>query len=185
MTLGSETNFLSALGEYLSWVSLGWEKFISCSLVLVPCTGSWSAMLLRHCLWNLETTLNSLLSYFSEMERRSVATAASEWFSAAILCKLWVKKRHEERVRAKLVCFLQFWDLIILLRRERNRRIPSQVFHSCEKHPKVEMSLLFHESVAQLYGLGSVNEPIWMGKSILQMFRTSCSSRIRKLSNSY
>lgn len=61
----------------------------------------------------------------------------------------------------------------------------SQVFHSCETHPKVEMSPLFHGSVTQLYGLGSVNEPIWMGKSILQMFRTSCSSRIRKLSNSY
>lgn len=184
MTLGSETNFLSALGEYLSWVSLGWEKFISCSLVLVPCTGSWSAMFLRHCLWNLETTLNSLLGISPRWRDLWPQLPVSD-SQLQFYVKLWVKKRHEERVRAKLVCFLQFWDLIILLRRERNRRILSQVFHSCEKHPKVETSLLFHESVTQLYGLGSVNEPIWMGKSILQMFRTSCSSRIRKLSNSY
>lgn len=38
----------------------GVRKFISCSLVLVPCTGWCSALFLRHCLWKLETTLNSL-----------------------------------------------------------------------------------------------------------------------------
>lgn len=126
------------------------------------------------CSWDIvckaKRQLNSLVSYFSEMRREDLWLQLPAGDSQL---QLWVScgsRRETERGwRAKVVCFPHFGDWIVLLSWEEKgvEGQHGQVFHRCEKYAKVEMSL-FHKSVTELYGVGSVRESPWMEKPISQ-----------------